>query len=130
MSFGLASPIDRNNEEQQKLRWPTFGVLLLLFVFSAIANIPHSRAVITLTEGADKLPPVIQSILSNAGISLILGSFFIWIGLWLRSGSNLGAPLVILGISRKSLFGLVDRKVILSSLWLGVIVGIIYIRIT
>ncbi len=81
MSFGLTSPIDRNNEEQQKLHWPTFGVLLFLFVFSAIANIPHSRAVITLTEGADKLPPVIESILSNAGVSLILGSFFIWIGL-------------------------------------------------
>lgn len=121
----LPKPITRNKEGQIKLRWKTFWWLLIMFVLAAIANIPHSRAVKELTSQTIDLEKesILQSIISNAGAALIMGSIFIWIGLWISARANLGAPLIVKILSDKSFSDSFNKKTILTSISIGAIVG-------
>jgi hypothetical protein len=60
-----------------------------------------------------------------SGTGLIVGAIFIWIGLWISAKSNLGTPVLSGLISGKSLRKLVNRKVIITSILIGVIVSVI-----
>jgi len=120
--------IEQNKEEQAKYRWQTLGVLLALFAVAATANLPHARAVKTLAYQAGEtdaliLSPILESIIFTAGIGLVLGTVFIWIGLWLSARANLGAPLLVRWLSGIALSNLVERKVVITSILLGGLVG-------
>lgn len=121
----LPKPIVRNKEEQTEFRWKTFWWLLVAFVLAAIANIPHSRAVKELTSQAVDLEKqsIFQSIIGNAGAALIIGSLFIWVGLWISARANLGAPLLVKILSGKSFSDSFNRNTILASALIGSLVG-------
>ena len=123
------TPLERNIEEQTKFRLKTFWLLLVLFVLAAITNLPHSRAIKTLAYQAgesDKMNiPIFESIAWTAGTSLIVGALFIWIGLWLSARANLGAPILAGLISGKSISDLIRRKVVITSILIGVVVSVI-----
>ena len=128
MTRFIAVFIERNKEEQAKYRWQTFGWLLILFAVASIAMLPHARAVKVLAYQAGEadaliLNPILESILQTAGFGLILGSVFIWMGLWLSARANLGAPLIVRWLSGISLSNLVERKVVFTSILLGMFVG-------
>ncbi len=130
MNRFLPKPITRNKEEQAQFRWKIFWSLLFLFVLAAIANIPHSRAIKTLAYQAgetDKIVnnSILETIAMISGTGLIVGAIFIWIGLWISAKSNLGTPVLSGLISGKSLRKLVNRKVIITSILIGVIVSVI-----
>ena len=125
MNSSLPKPIIRNQENQTKFRWKTFWCLLIMFVVAAIANIPHSRAVKELTSKASELEnsSILQSIISNGITALILGSILIWIGLWVSSKANLGAPLIVEKLSGKTFSEVFNKKIITTSILCGIILG-------
>jgi len=121
----LSTPITRNQEEQVKYRWKTFWWLLVVFVIAAIANIPHSRAVNELTSQSVDLEKqsIFQSIVGNAGAALVMGSIFIWIGLWLSARANLGAPLVVKLLTGKSFLDTIKKRTIATTILVGATTG-------
>ncbi len=127
----LPKPIIRNKKEQTRLRWKTFWVLLVMFVLAAIANIPHSRAVKELTSQSVDLEKqsILQSIIANAGAALIMGSIFIWIGLWISVRANLGAPLIVKKLSGKSFSDSINKKTIITSILFGAFVGFLMLAL-
>lgn len=123
----LPKPITRNKEEQTKLRLKTFWLLLVMFVIAAIANIPHSRAVKELTSQTVELDSqsMFELIITNGVVGLIMGSIFIWIGLWVCVQANLGAPLIVKKLSGKSFSDFKIFKTIITSILFGVFIGIV-----
>lgn len=138
MNHLFPSAIVRNTAVQRDYRLKTFWYLLFLFVLASIAILPHSRAIKTLAYEAgetDKVMniPILESIAWTSGTALFMGALFIWIGLWLSVRANLGAPILSQIISGQSISGLISRKVVLTSILVGVVVclillGFIYIQ--
>jgi hypothetical protein len=128
MTRFFPDPIERNIEEQTKFRFKTFWLLLLLFVLAAIAILPHSRAIKTLAYQAgesDKMNiPIFESLVWTAGMGLIMGALFIWIGFWLSARAKLGAPVLAGMISGKSMSDLISRKVVITSILMGVVISV------
>ncbi|MDW3209665.1 MAG: hypothetical protein R8N23_07355 [Reichenbachiella sp.] len=96
----LKSSVIRDKDEAKKYRWQVSLTVLLLFILGAILNIPFSREVKRLNieagETGIKLNESIFSDFTTIGISsLITGVFIVFIGLWISSRSNLGAPLIV-----------------------------------
>ena len=120
----------QNQAEKKKYRWKVSFTVLLLFIFGAIINMPFSREVKNLAIEAGKkditLNESIFSELLTIGISgLILGSILVFIGLWVSSNANLGAPLIARYFSNKPMSEIIDREAILSSIFLSVIIALI-----
>ncbi len=125
MNLSLPKPITRNLENQIKWRWKTFWFLLTIFVVGAIANIPHSKAVKELSAKTIELEnySTLQSIISNGITALIVGSIFIWIGLWISAKAGLGAPLISEKLSGKPFSKVFDKNIVVISLFSGIILG-------
>jgi membrane protease YdiL (CAAX protease family) len=126
----FASSVIQNQEEKKKYRWKVSFTVLLLFIFGAIINLPFSREVKNLAIEAGKkditLNESILSELLTIGISsLIVGAILVFIGLWFSSNANLGAPLIARYFSNKPMSGIIERKAILSSIFLSVIIALI-----
>lgn len=126
----FASSIIQNKEEKEKYRWQVAITVLVLFIFGSLINIPFSREVKRLNIEAGRtdinLSTSIFDDLLTIGInSLILGVIFVFIGLWVSSRANLGAPLLASFFSKRPTNKLTIRKAILSSILLATIVALI-----
>ena len=125
----FASSIIQNKEEKEKYRWQVAITVLVLFIFGSLINIPFSREVKRLNIEAGRtdinLSASIFDDLTTIGISsLILGVILVFIGLWVSSRANLGAPLLARFFSKKPTNKLIIWKATLSSILLATIVAI------
>lgn len=121
--------IEQNKIEKEKYRWQVAITVLVLFIFGSLINIPFSREVKRLTIEAGNtdvhLNISILDDLTTIGISsLILGSILVFIGLWISSRANLGAPLLARFFSKEPTNTLMNWKAILSSVLLATIVAL------
>lgn len=126
----FTSFIVQNKEEKKKKRWQVSIAVLILFVIGSLINIPFSREVKRLSIEAGKtnvkLAESAITDLTTVGISsLILGVILIFIGLWVSSKTNLGAPLIARIFTKKPIREIINRDAILSSFILASIVALI-----
>ena len=103
--------------------------MLVLFIFGSLINIPFSREVKRLNIAAGRtdinLNTSIFNDLVTIGISsLILGAILVFVGLWVSSSSNLGAPVLARIFSRKPVNKLINWNSILSSILLATLVAL------
>jgi len=125
----FASSVIQNKEEKEKYRWQVAITVLVLFIFGSLINIPFSREVKRLNIEAGKTDVNLNiSILENLttiGISsLVLGTILVFIGLWLSSRANLGAPLIARFFSKESTNKKINWQAILSSVLIATIVAL------
>lgn len=122
--------IKRNTEEVKKHRWQTSITVLVLFILGALINIPFSREVKRLNIESGKtgirLNESIYSDVSAVGISsLILGTMFVFIGIWISSIANMGAPLIARFFSKKPMNEIISKDAVVHSFVLVVIVTLV-----
>ena len=120
----------QNKEEKKHYRWQVSIAVLILFVFGSIINIPFSREVkrLNIEAGNTKinLNESIFTDLTTIGVSsLILGAILVFIGLWISSRANLGAPLIARFFSKKPIDKIIKRDAVISSVFLAAIVAFI-----
>ena len=123
----FASSVIHNKKE--KYRWQVAITVLLLFIFGSLINIPFSREVKRLNIEAGRtdvnLNVSIFDDLTTIGISsLILGVILVFIGLWISSKANLGAPLIARFFSKEPTNKLISLKAILTSVLIATIVAL------
>lgn len=127
----LFSPtIIQNPEEKKMYRWQVSVAVLLLFILGSILNLPFSREVKRLNIEAGKIGVKLnESIfddLATIGVSsLALGAILVFIGLWISSRTNLGAPLITSFFSKTSINKLLVWQAICSSIVLVIIVALL-----
>lgn len=120
----------QDKEEKNKYRWQTAISLLVLFVFGSLINTPFSREVKRLNiEAGNRKFHLNESIFEDLLIigfsSLILGAILMFIGLWVSTKANLGAPLIARFFSKQPVHKLISLKAVLSSIALAVTVALI-----
>ncbi|MCB9211631.1 MAG: CPBP family intramembrane metalloprotease [Ignavibacteriales bacterium] len=121
--------IRQNKEEKKKYRLQVTITVLVLFIFGSLINIPFSREVKRLNIEAGRTditlnPSIINDITSIVISSLVLGIILVFIGLWISSRANLGAPLITRLFSKKQIKELISWKAVLSSVLLAVIAAL------
>ena len=126
----FASSVIQNKEEKEKYRWQVAITVLVLFIFGSLINIPFSREVKRLNFEAGRtdinLNTSIFNHLTTIGISsLILGVILVFIGLWISSRANLGAPLIARMFSKKPISKIINWDEVLSSVFLAIVVALI-----
>ncbi|WP_158655193.1 CPBP family intramembrane glutamic endopeptidase [Flavivirga eckloniae] len=117
-------------EIQKKYSWQVAMGLLVLFVLGALVNVPFSRELKRLKlkqrETDTKLMEPISSVLIDTGISsVIIGTIFIFIGLWVCRKANLGAPGLAAFFSKHSNLKYFSKKIMLFSIIIGSIIALI-----
>lgn len=122
--------IARDAKEVKKYRWQVSLTVLMLFIFGALINIPFSREVKRLNIEAGNtginLKQSIYADISAVGMSsLILGVLLVFIGLWVSSRAQMGAPMIARFFSKKPMGEIVSRDAILSSFLLVVLVSVV-----
>lgn len=126
----FSSSVLPNTEEKKKNRWSVSITVLILFIIGSIINIPFSREVKRLNIEAGKtgikLNDSVMTDLITIGISsLILGMILTFIGLWISSRANLGAPIIARFFSKKPISEIINKEAVLSSIFLATIVAFI-----
>lgn len=126
----FTATVRRSYSEQLENRWKVAFTILLLFVFSALINVPYSREVRRLMirsgEQGIKLIDSILGDLATAAISgFVVGVVLIFVGLWLSAKTNLGTPVLARLFSRESVKSVLTKDVIISSIVLAVVVAIV-----
>lgn len=96
----------------------------------SLLNIPFSRELkrlqIEAGNTAIKLNTSILTDLWTIGISsLLLGAVLVFVGVWVTSKANLGAPLIARLFSRKPANKITSKEAILSSILLSVLVALV-----
>ena len=130
MKEAFNSSIIRNAEEAKKHRWQISFTVLVLFIVGALINIPFSREVKRLNIEAGqtgvRLNESIYTDITAVGISsFLLGVVLVFIGLWVSSKANLGAPLIGRLFSKKPLNEIISREAVISSFVLVIIVSLL-----
>ena len=130
MKNSFKSYVSRNADEAKEYRWQVSLTVLVLFVFGALLNIPFSREVKRLNIEAGKtgvnLSESIYADLSTIGISaLVFGIILVFIGLWISSRANMGAPVIARFFSKKPVKDIISRDAVLSSFLLVIVVAIV-----
>ncbi len=125
----FTSSVIQDKEEKKKYRWQVSISILVLFIIGSLINIPFSREVKKLNIESGRtdiyLNESIIDDLINTGIgSLILGVILVFIGLWVSSRTNLGAPLITRIFSKKSFNKSESWKALFSSLILSSFVAL------
>jgi membrane protease YdiL (CAAX protease family) len=126
----LSSSVIQDPKEKKAYRWQVSITVLLLFVIGSVLNIPFSREVkrLNIEAGATdiKLNESILADLTTISISsLILGAILVFIGIWVSSRANLGAPLITRMFSMKPLKDIIKRDALLSSILMTVVVTLV-----
>ena len=126
----FSSSVLPDTEEKKKYRWPVSITVLILFVIGSIINIPFSREVKRLNIEAGKtgikLNESVMTDLMTIGVSsLIIGILLTFIGLWISSRANLGAPIIARFFSNKPISEIINKEAVLSSIFLAAIVALI-----
>jgi len=129
MKSFFTSSIIQDKEEKTKYRWQVAVSVLVLFIVGAFINIPFSREVKRLNRAAGNtnlnLNESIFDDLTAIGISsLFFGGLLVFIGLWISSRANLGAPIIARFFSKKPISTLINWKAILSSIVLAIMVAL------
>lgn len=129
MIKALTSPIKPNKEEKQKYRRQVALSLLILYVAASLANIAFIRELNRLKFESGVIEnklykPVYDHIIETGIFSLIIGAVIIFIGLWVSSGANLGAPVLARLFSKKTISELMDWKSFLSGVVLAIFIAI------
>jgi len=125
----FTSSVIQNKEEKEKYRWQVAITVLALFIFGSLINIPFSREVKRLNIEAGRADITLNTSIFNdittIGISsLVLGVILVFIGLWISSRANLGAPLIARFFSKKPIKELISWKALLSSVLLAAIAAL------
>ena len=126
----FTSTITQNKADKKKYRWQTAASVLLLFVIGSLINIPFTREVKRLnieagTPNVRLSDSVFDDVITIGVSSLILGAILVLIGLWVSAKTNLGAPIIASFFSTNSLTKLLNKKAILSSVILAIVVALI-----
>jgi len=126
----LASGVIQDKEEKTKYRWQVGMSVLILFIIGSLINIPFSREVkrLNLLAGNTDVKlneSIVNDLIPVSISSLILGAILVFIGLWVSSKANLGAPLIARLFSKKPVNDIIKREAFLSSLLLAVLVAIV-----
>ncbi|NRA50659.1 MAG: CPBP family intramembrane metalloprotease [Phaeodactylibacter sp.] len=117
-------------KEERRYRWYTSIAVVLLFVLGSLLNVPFSREVKRLNLAAGKtgikLSESVYTDLFTFGLSsLILGAVLVFIGLWVASRAQLGAPLIKQYFSKVPLSPPIGWNDILKSLILSSIIAVV-----
>jgi membrane protease YdiL (CAAX protease family) len=120
----------QDKKEKKQYRRQVSITVLSLFVIGSILNLPFSRAVkkINIEAGNTKVnlnESIFTDIITIGFSSLIVGAIAVFIGLWVSSRTNLGAPLIARFFSKKPIREIIKRDAIISSVVLAAIVSII-----
>ncbi|APG64648.1 hypothetical protein LPB136_04375 [Tenacibaculum todarodis] len=120
----------KNKKEKKNHRWQTAISVLIFFVIGSLINIPFSREVkrLNIKAGMPNVrlnESVLDDVITIGISSLILGAILVFIGLWVSSKTNLGAPVIARFFSKHTVSNLIDWKAILSSIVLATIVALI-----
>ena len=104
--------------------------VFLLFILGALLNIPFSREVKRLSIDAGETEitfneSIFADITTIAISSLIIGIILVFIGLWVSSRANMGAPLIASFFSKKSINQIIRKDAFLSSVFLAIFLAII-----
>ena len=126
----FTQPIIQNTADKKKYRWQTAISVLFLFVIGSLINVPFSREVKRLNieagiPGVRLSDSVFDDVITIGISSLILGVILVFIGLWISAKTNLGAPIVARLFSERRVAKLIDRKAVLSSVLLAIVVALI-----
>lgn len=100
------------------------------FILGALINIPFIREVkrpnIESVKTGIRPNESIYSDVSAVGISsLILGTMFVFIGIWISSIANMGAPLIARFFSKKPMNEIISKDAVVHSFVLVVIVTLV-----
>lgn len=111
-------------------RWQVSITVLILFMVGSLLNIPFSRELkrlqIEAGNTAIKFNTSILTDLWTIGISsLLLGAVLVFVGVWVTSKANLGAPLIARLFSQKPANKIIKKEAILSSILLSVLVALV-----
>lgn len=125
----FTSSIIQDKEEKKQYCWQVSLTVLILFIFGSVINIPFSREVKRLNIEAGKtdinLNESVFSDLTTIGISsLIIGAVLVFIGLWVSSSANMGAPVIARVFSKKPVNGIIKRDAVLSSFLLAAVIAL------
>ena len=121
--------IGQNKEEKREHRWKVAITVLVLFIFGSLINIPFSREVKRLNFEAGRTvttlnTSIFNDITSIVISSLVLGIILVFVGLWISSRTNLGAPLLARLFSKNRTKELISWKAILSSVLFAAIAAL------
>lgn len=127
MIKAFTSSIGQNKEEKSKYRWQVAICLFILFVSCSLANIIFIREVnrLKLTAGEILSKSIFDHIFATAANSIVIGAIIIFIGLWVSSRANLGAPLIARFFSKRPVGELINWKSFLSSVGFAIIVAVV-----
>lgn len=121
--------IVQDKEEKKKYGWQVAISVLVLFIIGSVINIPFSREVKRLNiEAGNTKVKLNESILEDLTTivisSTILGAILVFIGFWVSSRANLGAPLLARIFSKKPIGKFINWKAILSSVFLATVLAL------
>ncbi|OIQ30857.1 MAG: hypothetical protein BM564_01200 [Bacteroidetes bacterium MedPE-SWsnd-G2] len=125
----FTSSVVQNKEEKKTYRWQVGISVLILFIIGSLIGIPYSREVkrLNLMAGHTDVnlnESVINDIIPILISSLILGAILVFIGLWVSSRANLGAPVLARIFSKHPMHELITWPSFLSSIILAILVAL------
>ncbi|MEE4001134.1 CPBP family intramembrane glutamic endopeptidase [Tenacibaculum sp. FZY0031] len=125
----FTSSVVQDKEEKKKYRWQVSISVLVIFIFGSLLNIPFSREVKRLNIAAGNTSIKLNESTINDLIpvlisSLILGLILVFIGVWVSSKANLGAPVIARMFSKKPISKLINGTSIISSILLAILVAL------
>lgn len=126
----FTSSIEQNREEKKTFRWQVAVSLYVLFVSFSLANIIFIREVYRLKPDVGEVntaysKPIVDHVLSTGLNSLIIGAILLFIGLWVSSRANLGAPVLARYFSGKPIGELISWRSLLSCVTLAIVVAVV-----
>lgn len=126
MKVIIQALVIQNKEEKKKYRWKVAISIFSLFVLCSLAHVPFAREIMRLRlEPGEILPDALTVYIFTFGINVVIGAVLIFIGLWVSTKSNLGAPIIARFFSKQEISELISWKSVLSSIALAIGVAVV-----